>query len=107
MKYTFALIILYKIISVVHIFDADLKSVIVLMKEKEKMGSLHSRCYNVLCDLVLIHMPKDLEKGNGVICKIFSFSLKVIVKISYANFSHTFWSVITRCSLLFYVFITF
>lgn len=45
------------------------------MKEKEKMCGLHSRCYNVSCDLVLSHMSEDLEKGNSVICKIFFFEI--------------------------------
>lgn len=44
------------------------------MKEKEKkMGSLHSKHYNVSCDLILSHMPEDLEKGNSLIVR-FSFS---------------------------------
>lgn len=42
------------------------------MKIKEKMGSLHSRGYNVSCNLVLSHVPEDLEQGNHVICTIFS-----------------------------------
>lgn len=48
---------------------------IVLLKEKEKKRDLlHSQFYNVFCDLILSHMPEDLEKGNGLIVRFFFFS---------------------------------
>lgn len=52
-------------------------------KNEAQQGSLHSNRSNALCDLIVSHMPENLEKGNGLIlrflfseihCKLFLFS---------------------------------